>query len=267
MAVLALASTDIDLTSPGASDALSSRLLPGDAVLLLAAVTPDRSRAIDATFANLRMGAVVCAAVAAASVAHVVYVSSDAVYPFVDEPVTERTCASAPSPYGVMHRTRETMLRSLGGFPLAVLRPTMVYGAGDTHTSYGPTRFLRSAVQDGVIALFGDGEERRDFIHVGDVARLVRRVLLHESRGVLNLATGVSTPYARLAELVAACVGPSVRIEHLPRQVPVTHRSFDVAACRAAFPDFDFTSLEEGLAQLHRRALDDPRGAGRETPA
>jgi nucleoside-diphosphate-sugar epimerase len=142
----------------------------------------------------------------------------------------------------------------------------MVYGAGDSHTSYGPTRFRRSAAEHGVITLFGEGEECRDFVHVDDVARLVRRILLHESRGVLNLATGVSTSYARLADLVAAQFGSPIRIERVPRQVPVTHRAFDVAACRAAFPDFVFTSLEDGLVRAHRGAMDDPRGAERGAP-
>lgn len=263
---LALGSRDVDLSAPGAGIALASRLLPDDAVVMLSAVTPDRSRALAATFANLRMGAALCESLSRSPVAHVVYVSSDAVYPFLQVPVTERSCAAPASAYGVMHRTRETMLARQVSCPLAVVRPTMVYGAGDSHTSYGPTRFRRSAALHGVITLFGEGEECRDFVHVDDVARLVRRILLHESRGVLNLATGVSTSYARLADLVAAQFGRSIRIARVPREVPVTHRAFDVAACRAAFPDFVFTSLEDGLARAHRGAMDDPRGAERGAP-
>jgi len=48
-----------------------------------------------------------------------------------------------------MHRTRELMLAAEAKAPLAILRLTAVYGAGDTHNSYGPNRFLRQALKDG----------------------------------------------------------------------------------------------------------------------
>ena len=47
---------------------------------------------------------------------------------------------------------------------LAILRPTLIYGAGDPHNGYGPNRFRRLAATGKPIILFGEGEERRDHV-------------------------------------------------------------------------------------------------------
>jgi nucleoside-diphosphate-sugar epimerase len=134
------------------------------------------------------------------------------------------------------------------GTPLAVLRPTLVYGAGDTHNGYGPNRFLRTARAQRTIALFGRGEEQRDHVFVDDVARVVELAIAHRSAGVVNVATGVSRSFAEVAGLVAAMV-PGTTVETKARSGPVTHRRFDTAALRTAFPSLSMTPLEEGLAR------------------
>ena len=89
-----------------------------------------------------------------------------------------------------MHRTRELILAGEAKAPLAVLRLTAVYGADDTHNSYGPNRFVRQALKDGRISLFGDGEETRDHLYVDDAVALMLAVVSHASTGLLNLASG-----------------------------------------------------------------------------
>jgi nucleoside-diphosphate-sugar epimerase len=124
----------------------------------------------------------------------------------------------------------------------------MLYGPGDTHGNYGPNRFFRTA-QNGSITLFGEGEERRDFVFVDDMAWLVARSALHPTAGVLNVATGRAITFARVATLVADAVPWPVSIGTQARVVPVVHREFDVSALARAFPDFRCASLEEGIAR------------------
>lgn len=245
---------DVDLLEPDAGRRLVALLEPGDAIVILAALTPDRGKGTETLDANIRMVSAVCAAVAQVEPAHVVYVSSDAVYPLSLELITEESCASGPDLYGVMHRAREEMLRAATSVPLAIVRPTLVYGAADTHNSYGPNRLRRSAHERRRIELFGGGEERRDHISVKDVAALLRLTLVHRSAGILNLATGHSVSYLELAGKIARFVD-DVHIDSLPRQVPVTHRHFDITALRRAFPTFVFTPLDVGLRDAHLEML------------
>lgn len=245
-------STEIDLAAADAAERLAAVLRPEDAVVMLSALTPDRGRDIDVTMRNLAMGRNVCQALAAVPCAHVLYISSDAVYPFTDGRVDEESAATPTDLYGAMHRMRELMIQQTVKAPLAVLRPTLVYGAADTHNSYGPNRFRRQAAKDGAITLGGEGEETRDHILVDDAVELIVRILARRSRGLLNLVTGRSVSFGDLARLVAAQFDRAVEVRFTPRGQPVTHRAFDTTACARAFPDFAFTPLEEGIARTHR---------------
>lgn len=245
---VALGSADIDLTAVGAADTLLARLQPGDAIVMLSALTPDKGRDRATLLRNLAMADAVCTAIPKAEAAQVVYISSDAVYPFTGGRVDEASPAAPVDLYGVMHRTREIMFaEACGTVPYAILRPTAVYGAGDTHNSYGPNRFRRQAAAEGKIVLGGAGEETRDHIYADDAVRLIEAVLLRRSSGLLNLASGESIDFDGLARQIAALAGRAVEVVHTPRKSPVTHRHFDIVALRKAFPEFRFTPLAEGL--------------------
>ena len=168
IAALAPSSAEVDLAAPGAAAKLAQLLKPADAVVMLSALTPDKGRDIATLMKNLAMMQNLCAAITEAGCAHLVYFSSDAVYDTAIARVTEAVPAAPQDLYGTMHRTREIMAAGLKA-PLLVLRPTLVYGADDTHGAYGPNRFRRVAHRDGKITLFGGGEVLRDHVHVATV--------------------------------------------------------------------------------------------------
>ncbi|MEQ9189148.1 MAG: NAD(P)-dependent oxidoreductase [Alphaproteobacteria bacterium] len=250
--VLGLGSQQLDLLSPDAGDRLADTLRAGDAVVLLSALTPDRGRGIPALMKNLRMAEAVCQAITAVEPAHVIYLSSDAVYPMGTDVLTEQSPAAPTDLYGVMHRSRELMFgETVPADRLAILRCTLVLSAVDTHNSYGPNRFRQQGRTDGKIGLGGEGEETRDHILDSDVAEVIVRVLKQRSHGVLNTATGVSHSFADVARLVAANLSPSPEVAFSPRHAPITHRHFDIRATRLAFPDLRFTPLEEAIQRVH----------------
>lgn len=249
--VLTLSSRDLDLVQPNAALRLADMLRPADAVVVLAAATIKKGRDTAGLIRNLAIGENVCRAVAHAGCAHIVYLSSDSVYPFGQEPIAEADMAAPTYLYAAMHATRELMFRDAVKTRLAILRPTQIYGAGDTHNAYGPNRMLRSAVAQGHIALFGDGEETRDHLFIDDLVRLLVQVLRQHSAGILNLATGQSISFMELAQRVARLFDRPVEFVSHPRELPtITHRTFDISALRRAFPDFTPTTLDDGLVQM-----------------
>jgi UDP-glucose 4-epimerase len=206
---------------------------------------------------NIQMMGAVCAALGRSALTHVVYVSSDAVYHDALTPLSEGSPAAPTSLHGAMHVAREQMLKAaVGRIPLAVLRPTLVYGAADPHNGYGPNRFRRLANRGEPIVLFGEGEERRDHVDVNDVATIACRVLAQRSEGTLNVATGVVTSFRAIAEQVVALSPRKVAIAASPRSGPVPHngyRAFDPQNTLLAFPDFHYTTLAEGLKRAQHQ--------------
>ena len=251
VSVLALASHDVDLCEAGADQVLGPLVRPDDALVFVAAITPDKGKGVETLMRNLAMAETVHRFLQTARCSQVVYISSDAVYADQIEAIRETSCASPTSFHGLMHLVRERLMvdaTQTATTPLAILRPSLLYGAGDTHNGYGPNRFIRTAHADRAIRLFGDGEEKRDHVYVEDLMRLMELCLIHRSEGVLNVATGCSHSFSEVAETVCGASEAGVRIERLPRSTPISHRSFDITACLTAFPSFHYTDLKTGVA-------------------
>jgi UDP-glucose 4-epimerase len=248
--VVGVSRRQVDLQGMGAAERLRAMLRPGDAVVAVAARAPCRN--LPMLIDNMLITKTMLDALAGAEPSHVVNISSDAVYPDEPLPLSEATPAAPSTFHGVMHLAREIAFRETVKAPLAILRPSLLYGAADPHNGYGPNRFRRLANAGEDIVLFGEGEERRDHVSIDDVAELVVRVLKHRSRGILNAATGEVHSFREIAEHAVALAGRAVTISGSPRQGPMPHhgyRPFATDAVRDAFPDFRYTALADGMAR------------------
>jgi nucleoside-diphosphate-sugar epimerase len=251
--VLPLTRREVDLLAPDAAEKLKALLKPDDAVVFVSAVAPAKNTAQLMT--NLRMAEAACQAFAAVPPAHLLYISSDAVYVDDANPVTEHSPVAPSTMHGMMHAARELIFRSEYRGPLAFLRPTLIYGAADPHGGYGPNRFRRQAAKGEPILIFGEGEEKRDHVAVEDVAQLAVLILKHRSTGALNAVTGVSTSFHDIAQMVASHFSPPGKVASQPRPGPrphLLHRFFDIGDCYKSFPDFHFERIADGLARVHR---------------
>ena len=249
--VAGLTRDSCDLLASDAAARLAAELRTDDTLVFVSARAPVKN--VPMLMENIRMGEAVCAALQTRPVAHLVYISSDAVYKDSAEPLSESSCAEPGSLHGVMHLTREVMLRNEFPRPLALVRPTLTYGINDPHNGYGPNRFRRLAAEGKEVVLFGEGEERRDHVAVNDIAELVRHIVLHRSTGIANAVSGEVVSFRALAEFIATQFAPAVAIQGSPRTGPMPHdglRPFKPSAALAAFPGFKFTSWREGLAAM-----------------
>jgi nucleoside-diphosphate-sugar epimerase len=248
--VVSISRADVDLLTKDAPSKLSSLINDGDGVVFVSAMAPVRNVAMLRD--NMSLVANVIEALRSKKLTHLINVSSDAVYRDVLYPMSESASAEPASLHGAMHLAREVALQAELDVPLAIIRPTLIYGASDPHNGYGPNRFMRLAAANEEIRLFGEGEEQRDHILVEDVAELVKRMVLRRSTGVINGATGEVHSFRKLAETIVRLSGSKSAVVGQPRQGSMPHngyRPFDPANVFRAFPDFRFTALEEGLRQ------------------
>lgn len=250
MHYLALGREQVDLTAPDAAVILQEYLKSTDSVIAISAKAPCRNPedfAINSviiknlfdTFNHVEPE-------------YILNISSDAVYPDEPTPLHEGVPAAPTSMHGAMHLSREIAFQGLG-IPLGILRPTLIYGALDPHNGYGPNQFRRLANNHKDITLFGEGEERRDHVHIDDVSELALRMLLLQSTGHLNAATGNVMSFREIAERVVELTGNEIEIVGTARNGPMPHngyRPFDAAKTVEAFPGFKYIQLEEGLTNV-----------------
>src|SRR5471030_995168 len=108
--VLALSRQEVDLLSANAVERLASLLRTTDVFIAVSALAPCKNS--DMLVKNMIMARTMVRALAISPVAHVINISSDAVYADSAGPLTESSCAEPGSLHGVMHLARELMFQA-----------------------------------------------------------------------------------------------------------------------------------------------------------
>lgn len=192
----------------------------------------------------------------------VVFASSAAVYgdnPRV--PLAESSTTAPISPYGADKLGSELHARAgsvVHGSRIVGLRFFNVFGPRqDPASPYSGviSIFVNRAVEGSPITIFGDGEQTRDFVYVGDVVACLRRAMaaLEGSAkprfSVFNVCRGVGISVNALAsEILALCTSPS-EIRHEPARpgdIQASTGAPELARVELGFSAA--TSLKEGLA-------------------
>ena len=157
------------------------------------------------------------------------------------------------SPYGVSKRSGELYAffhQAAYGLPFAALRYANVYGPRqDPHGEAGVVAIFSGRMLRGEpVTINGDGTQTRDYVYVGDVARMSRLALAGDATGPVNVGTGIETDVNELAAEILALTGGASEVGHGPAK-PGEQRRSVVDASRAA-ADFGWrpeVSLREGL--------------------
>ena len=156
-------------------------------------------------------------------VGRIIFASTAAVYGDVRQlPVTEDTELRPASFYGLSKLTAENYIRmyhELYGLHYMILRYANVYGErqGDRGEGGVVSIFCRSMQQSQPIQIFGDGEQTRDFIYVGDVAEAnVLAVSSPDCDRVLNVSSSTETSVNQLTALLGEISGHHCAVEYKP---------------------------------------------------
>ncbi len=212
-------SRSLNLTERSAFSVLDPLAGPETTLIFASAVTPDKGRTVDALDANLQMAMNVGRYLEAHPFRKVVYVGSDAVYPMGDEVVTESSPVEPADFYALAKYAGERVLANVCGaakIPLVIVRPTGVYGAGDTHNSYGPNRFISQIHNERKVSLFGEGDDIRDHVYVDDAAAAIVGLAASDAIGVFNIASGESRSFGSVLEQLQVLAPIEFEVVNLP---------------------------------------------------
>ena len=244
--IVLLKRENIDLEKKQAINKLTNFLKKNDIVIFIAAVAPVKN--IEMLHQNLVIGNNVVSSLKIKKPRHLIYISSDAVYSDSKKKINEKSETKPTSFHGFMHLIRENMLNELDCLK-SFIRPTLVYGKNDPHNGYGPNKFIRCAQNNEKIILFGKGEERRDHIHVDNVADIVFHTTVNQIGGTINAVSGNVISFYDIIKNLKKFY-PNIKIESLKRKGPMPHngyRAFDISLLKKRFPKLSIIKLQNWI--------------------
>ena len=134
-----------------------------------------------------------------------IFSSSAAVYGSKEGTVSETDAAEPNSPYGLDKLTSEKYIQMycrLWGIDYLIFRLFNVYGEGQNPQYAGVITGFNVALQKKEpLIVYGDGEQTRDFISVGDVCNYLSKLMITMTKNeILNIGTGKSISINTLAK-------------------------------------------------------------------
>jgi UDP-glucose 4-epimerase len=168
-------------------------------------------------------------------------------------PVTERHPVNPLDPYGASKHHVEHYLeiyRSSYGIDYTILRYPNVYGPRqDPLGEAGVVAiFVGKMLSNGHPVINGTGEQERDFVYVGDIARAGVLALNRAGGEILNIGSGIPVSVNRITEVLKEVSGFSGEVTHGAAKAGEVYRIFlnaDRATERLGWrPE---VSLSEGL--------------------
>lgn len=192
-----------------------------------------------------------------------VYASSAAVYgPNLSIPLQETEKFAPLSAYGVDKVSNEMnalVADRIHGVPNRGLRFFNVYGPGqDPSSPYSGviSIFANRILQGQPLTFFGDGQQTRDFIYVGDVVRALRLAMddcqkTRTGHDVFNVCTGTQVTLEQLAQTLEDITQTTVQKTYAPARSGDIQKSCGNPQWAQEKLGFEAAvSLREGLSKL-----------------
>lgn len=171
-------------------------------------------------------------------------------------PIAETAVTEPINPYGADKLGCELHGRAAAevhGLDVRAFRAFNIYGPrqqpGSAYSGV-ISIFMDAIARKQPVTLFGDGEQTRDFVYVGDVANVLVAAMQRGWKGFErhNICTGKATTVNQLAEHLERIIGHSVPRTHLDaRPGDIRHSLGSNAALKAALGFAPETGMADGL--------------------
>jgi UDP-glucose 4-epimerase len=154
----------------------------------------------------------------------VIFASSAATYGTPQYlPIDEKHPQLPESPYGITKMVAEHYLRyyaNAKGLKFTAFRYGNVYGPRqDPNGEAGVIAiFTGRTLQGQPIRVDWDGEQQKDYVFVGDIARANTTALTHGHNEIFNIGTGVGTSVNALHKAIASVAGRDVPVVNAPKR-------------------------------------------------
>ncbi len=186
-----------------------------------------------------------------------IFASSGAPIGEVDPPIHEELATHPVSPYGASKLADEgycsAYFRTFG-IETVALRFGNVYGPGSNHKNSVVAKFIRQAMQDETLEIYGNGNQTRDFIYIEDIIRAIQLAASTPDIGgeIFQIATNAETIVNKLVEnllpVLTQAGYPNIQVRHVAQRRGDVRRNFSDTskACKRLGWNTE-VELDEGL--------------------
>jgi UDP-glucose 4-epimerase len=187
-----------------------------------------------------------------------VFTSSIAVYGASQTPMTEAMAPVPEDSYGIAKLAVEQELRishEMFGLDYIIFRPHNVYGErqniGDRYRNVVGI-FMNQLLRGELMTIFGDGEQKRAFTHIDDVAPIIANAVnIPEARNQLfNVGADVPFTVNYLARVVAEAMERECKVRHLKARNEVKLAFSDHSKAEQVFGKRSRITLELGIRAM-----------------
>jgi UDP-glucose 4-epimerase len=160
--------------------------------------------------------------------------------------------------YGVVKVAIEKylgMYAHLHGFKPMIIRPSNPYGPRQAHQGVQGviSTFMNQIIEDKKIQIWGDGEVKRDYIYITDLAKLCRMVLEQDAVGIINAGSGSAISLNTLLELIKTELKKEVNVVYSDaRKYDVPAIALDNSKARNMLGWEPSVSMSAGLSLYHQ---------------
>lgn len=174
----------------------------------------------------------------------------------VEFPQNEHTTPlNSRLPYAVVKNVCESFLRSYYkefALNFTIFRFFNTYGPGQTEDFVIP-RFIKQALSNQDITLYGDGDQTRTFCYIDDNTDTTILCLEkgHCMNDIMNVGSDTEYSIKQLAQIIVKITGSKSKIIHLPAltEGDMTRRKPDISRMKTILKR-DLISLEQGLKKV-----------------
>lgn len=187
-----------------------------------------------------------------AGVERFVHISTDEVYgPVAAGRLREDAPLQPTSPYAVSKAAADTLAQSYmktRGLPAVILRPCNTYGPNQ-HPEKMIPYFVTQTLLRRPVPLYGDGAQRRDWLHVSDLESAVEAALLRATQGsVYNVSAEWQCANVEMTRRLFDCLGGG-ELRHVADRPGHDRRyAVDAGRLRADLGWAPATGIDEGVA-------------------
>jgi UDP-glucose 4-epimerase len=244
---------EIDLTCFEETRKISDLFDQRTAAIMCSFIKKQYGDNIDLFKKNMAMIINLCRVIEKRPVRRFIYFSSAEVYgdDIKNTNITELTPVNPSTYYDIAKYAGEKLLKKVvqrnKDLSFIALRPPLVYGPLDPSHGYRPSSFVYSAIIGKEIKIWGKGEELREFVFINDVIKLVYRLTFSYYSGEVNIASGRSSSFVDILNMVMKISTSKIKVSFQPRTKPKVDIKFKKMRLLELLPKYKFTSLESGI--------------------